>query len=133
MLLAATAPLVLASEDGALSSAFIKAEAELFAHDMARLDAMFATHNCRHVYLDAGTNVGVQIRKVLEPARYPLSGAGRSEHQFVAAAKYTHEVMRSNFGGNASRCTVCAVGIEPNPMHAVRLRKMEAALTAAGF
>ena len=133
MLLAATGPLVLASEDGALSSAFIKAEAELFAHDMARLDAMFATHNCRHVYLDAGTNVGVQIRKVLEPARYPLSGAGRSEHQFVAAAKYTHEVMRSNFGGNASRCNVCAVGIEPNPMHAVRLRKLEAALTAAGF
>ena len=60
----------------------MKAEAELFAHDMARLDAMFASHNCRHVYLDAGTNVGVQIRKVLEPARYPLSGAGRSEHQF---------------------------------------------------
>ena len=35
------------SEDGALSSAFINAEAELFAHDMARLDAMFATHNLR--------------------------------------------------------------------------------------
>ena len=73
-------------EDDVLTSALVKAEAELFAHDMTRLDAMFAKHNCRHVYLDAGTNVGVQIRKVLEPARYPLSGAGRSELAGACAA-----------------------------------------------
>ena len=138
MLLVATAALVLTdiltSEDGVLlTSAFLKAEAALFAHDMARLDAMFATHNCRHVYLDAGTNVGAQIRKVLEPARYPLSGAGRSERQFRTAAQYTHEVMQAHFGNHSPRCDVCAVGIEPNPMHAARLSKMEATLTAAGF
>ena len=41
--------------------------------------------------------------------------------------------MRRNFGDNASRCDVCVVGIEPNPMHTARLRTMEASLTAAGI
>tara|TARA_B110001452_G_scaffold233461_1_gene211298 strand:+ start:410 stop:1390 length:981 start_codon:yes stop_codon:yes gene_type:complete len=122
-----------ASEDASLASAFLKAEAALFADDMARLDAMFASHSCRHVYLDAGTNVGAQLRKVLEPARYPLSGAGHSERQFRSAARFTREVMQSHFGNHSPRCDVCAVGIEPNPMHAARLRHMESALTAAGF
>jgi hypothetical protein len=124
---------VLSSEETVLTAAFLKAEEELFANDLARLDKMFATHSCRHLYLDAGTNIGVQIRKVLQPALYPPSGAGHSEHQFRLAARYTEQVMASQFGSGSPRCDVCAVGIEPNPKHAARLRKLESSLTAAGF
>ena len=27
--------------------------------------------NCYHVYLDVGTNLGIQIRKLFEPEKYP--------------------------------------------------------------
>ena len=33
--------------------------------------------------------------------------------------------------GVAPRCDVCAIGIEPNPRHAARLREMQARLTRA--
>lgn len=28
-------------------------------------------NGCRHVYIDVGSNMGVQIRKLFEPERYP--------------------------------------------------------------
>ena len=59
---------------------------------------------CYHVYLDVGTNVGVQIRKLYEPKLYP----GAPIHS--AFDKYF----------NRSETTlpyICAVGFEPNPKH----------------
>ena len=41
------------------------------ADDLARVDALFTRHGCVHAYLDVGTNIGVQIRKLYEPHKYP--------------------------------------------------------------
>lgn len=129
------APLTLGiplSED-ALVSSYFQTDAQLLARDMARLDDMFARHACRHVYLDVGTNVGVQIRKVLEPAQYPITHSRLQSRSSNGAAQYVRKVMASHFGHSSPRCNVCAVGIEPNPNHAARLRAMEGNLSAAGF
>ena len=39
--------------------------------DDAAIDALFASGHCEHAYIDVGTNVGVQIRKLYEPHLYP--------------------------------------------------------------
>ena len=83
----------------------------------ARVTALFKRHSCTAAYVDVGTNVGVQLRKLFEP------------HQFEGAPVLP--VFSAVFGGD--RCRVCAVGIEPNPRHAERLNELESRLAAAGF
>ena len=63
---------------------------------------------CYHVYLDVGSNVGVQVRKLFEPSLYPKA-------PFVT-------VFDKEFGPvEARKKSVCAVGFEPNPHHTKRL------------
>ena len=84
---------------------------------LGQVDALFDRHNCTAAYLDVGTNTGVQLRKLFEPHKYP--GAP------------VLNIFETVFGG-ASRCNVCAIGVEPNPRHAERLRTLQARLMAAG-
>ena len=35
------------------------------------IDALFKGSGCDSVYLDVGTNIGVQLRKLYEPHKYP--------------------------------------------------------------
>ena len=60
---------------------------------------------CRYVYLDVGTNVGIQIRKLFEPDLYPNASI--------------HRVFNRYFGDLKQRTTggICVVGFEPNPSH----------------
>ena len=60
---------------------------------------------CRFVYLDVGTNIGVQIRKLFEPELYPNAKI--------------HKIFDRYFGDMKQRIRsgVCAVGFEPNPNH----------------
>ena len=37
---------------------------------LARVDALFDRHHCSSLYLDVGTNVGVQLHKLFEPAKF---------------------------------------------------------------
>ena len=82
----------------------------------AAVDALFAKSNCTHAYLDVGTNIGVQIRKLYEPHLYPK-------------ANVLPEFAR-HFG--ELRCRVCAIGLEPNPRHEARLQKLERRLSRVG-
>ena len=77
--------------------------------DEAAIARLITTHQCEHVYLDVGSNIGVQIRKLFEPQKYP--GAA------------VHQLFESSFGAasGGSRCRVCAIGFEPNPRHRTRL------------
>ena len=75
------------------------------------IDALFRKHGCRHAYLDVGTNIGVQIRKLFEPHKYP--GAE------------VLPIFANLFG--PQRCKVCAIGIEPNPRHTLRLNMLKRA------
>jgi len=71
---------------------------------------------CSGFYIDLGTNIGVQVRKLFEPDRYP--GA-------AMAAKF------DKFFG-ARRGHVCAIGLEPNPLHWQRLRRLETDMMSVG-
>jgi hypothetical protein len=72
---------------------------------------------CTHVYLDMGSNIGVQVRKLFEPECYPGSNL------------YT-EFLKDT---SAQERSVCAVGFEPNKMHTDRLRRVERHLQKRGF
>ena len=84
--------------------------------DRHDLSALLRRANCTHAYLDVGSNIGVQIRKLFEPRKYHSSPAV--------------DIFKQNFGP-PPHCNVCAVGIEPNPRHMARLREMVRQLTRA--
>ena len=62
---------------------------------------------CRHVFLDVGSNVGIQVRKLFEPKLYPDAEVLPQFDQFFG--RYPD-----------NRDEVCAVGFEPNPKHTKR-------------
>jgi hypothetical protein len=64
------------------------------------------------IYLDVGTNVAVQIRKLYEPAKFP-------------GAKVL-PVFEEYFGRPEHRSMVCAVGFEPNSVHTAYLQTFNA-------
>jgi FkbM family methyltransferase len=68
------------------------------------LDSKF----CEHIYLDVGTNIGIQIRKLYEPQMY--------------AKATVHPIFNKYFGEDRKR--VCAFGFEPNPKHSTRLQQI---------
>ena len=68
---------------------------------------------CYHVYLDVGSNVGIQIRKLYEPSKY----VGATIHPVFD--KYFHRNIQSL---NSSLPYICAVGFEPNPHHESKLK-----------
>ena len=70
------------------------------------------------IYLDVGSNIGVQVRKLFEPDKYPEAPV--------------LPVFSEVFGDDRGR-RVCAVGFEMNPSHTQRLQEVQAAYTACGF
>ena len=76
--------------------------------------------HCDYVYLDVGSNIGVQIRKLFEPDLFP--GAP------------VLEVFDAVFGTDRqNRTDVCAVGFEPNVHHSQRLKALEEAYNHKGW
>ena len=57
----------------ALSNASTTATLAAMRSDELAIDRLFAEHRCTHAYLDVGTNIGVQLRKLFEPSKYPKS------------------------------------------------------------
>ena len=88
------------------------------------IDALFEEFDCEHVYLDVGTNIGVQIRKVYEPHKYRQAD---SEGNYATAL----QLFDKHFGPSP-RCSVCSIGFEPNRNHAERLDTLQARLRRAG-
>ena len=64
---------------------------------------------CKHLYIDFGTNIGVQIRKLYEPLKFP--GAGTEKH------------YQYYYGDD--RSSVCSVGFEANSLHTDVLKRVE--------
>ncbi len=100
-------------------------QAKTHPNKTSKFDSEFGTKNeldgCYHVYLDVGSNVGIQVRKLFEPDLY--KGAA------------ILGVFDSYFGPrNPTQTeTVCAVGFEPNPKHSASLKAIEAAHKACGW
>ena len=77
---------------------------------------------CQHLYLDVGSNVGIQVRKLFEPELYP-----------EAAVLSTYD---AHYGAAAARKAdphLCAVGFEPNPHNERRLLELQAAYRKQGW
>ena len=72
---------------------------------------------CHHIYLDLGTNIGIQIRKLFQPESY----------EKASVLRYYFKLFGSN------RNNVCAIGFEANPLHTDRLQMVEKAYNDAGF
>eukprot|EP00037_Helgoeca_nana_P028753 m.340214 g.340214 ORF g.340214 m.340214 type:complete len:360 (+) comp27825_c1_seq5:204-1283(+) len=102
-----------------------------FAENATDTDTVFAAINktferssCTHVYLDVGTNIGVQIRKLYQPHLYP-GKKGRSAPGVLGEF--------DDYFGPTPRCnTVCTFGFEPNPRHYSHNDELQQKLRAAG-
>ena len=78
---------------------------------------------CYHVYLDVGSNIGVQVRKLYEPELYPKANV--------------HTIFNSQFGSIEERTLhkqiICAVGFEPNSHHTEYLKQVESSYNKCGW
>lgn len=76
---------------------------------------------CSRVYVDMGTNVGTQIRKLFEPELFTNFTEGNP----------SEAIFSRTFG--AQRGDVCAFGFEASPRHTPRLHRLGEAYRAAGW
>ena len=100
------------------------------------LDSLFRSHNCRHLYFDVGTNIGVQIRKLYQPESYAAlqhhNRGGVWGQRRRRAMLEMMGLMQKAFGPSP-RCSVCAIGFEPNALHHGAISRTTSALGAVGF
>ena len=85
---------------------------------MAEIDVLFRKFRCQHWYIDIGTNRGVQIRKLFEPASYPNATV--------------LPLYRKLFGSRPECSRVCVLGFEPNPHHHRGLHRLQEKLRRLG-
>ena len=134
-----------------LSIMFAVNESEWPFRDIRELIHRF---KCHSAYLDIGSNVGVQVRKLYEPQLYAgkdpmLERLARkwdvyneptAEERAAGIAKGAEfwnitspvlPIFDKHFG-KAPRCGVCAIAVEPNPRHTARHKELQAVLQAAG-
>jgi hypothetical protein len=82
---------------------------------------------CYHVYLDVGSNLGIQVRKLFEPFKYP-----KAKIQKYFDIVYGNETVRNEqLEGNDSY--MCAVGFEPNSKLSSYLKEVESAYHKCGW
>ncbi len=80
----------------------------------------FQQTQCKYIYFDLGTNIGVQIRKFFEPTKYPQ-------------AKIL-DFFDENIGlVDDRRLYGCVFGFEANPKHLNHLHALEKAYRALGW
>lgn len=75
---------------------------------------------CDNIYVDLGSNIGVQIRKLFEPLKYPKSKILNSYNDILGDVVTRRE-------------SVCAFGFEANPRHFKRLRQLQDIYNALGW
>jgi hypothetical protein len=87
--------------------------------DLKRARELLQSGLCEHVYLDFGTNIGIQIRKLFEPSKYPKAKI--------------NPFFRTTFKCGENCHNVCAFGFEPNPKWTSRLKEIDTAYNAVDF
>jgi len=79
--------------------------------------------SCKAIYLDVGSNIGVQVRKMYEPEKYP-GATVLPLFKFQFGQPDARRVPNSG---------ICALGLEPNPEHYGRLKVLEEAYVKRGW
>lgn len=88
----------------------------LIAHQNARFDI----RECRHLYLDIGSNIGVQVRKLFQPTLYRNAPVLKLfDNYFGPAAQRRQEV--------------CAIGVEGNPHRTANLTRLQDCYNRLGW
>ena len=83
---------------------------------------------CYHVYLDVGSNLGVQVRKLMEPSKYPEANNTLRLFNFL----FGDETVRTQpMEGDDSY--MCVVGFEPNSHLTQYLREVESSYHKCGW
>jgi len=77
---------------------------------------------CSLVYLDIGSNIGVQVRKLFEPHKYPGAGILPYFDQYFGNADFRKQPFE--------KTGLCAFGFEANPRFLGRLRTVQDAYKA---
>ena len=88
------------------------------------LPAWFST--CNQVYLDLGSNIGVQVRKLFQPANYPEAKVEQLFKESFGTPEKRLAVLKEKPGN------ICALGFEANPGNAKRLGEVEDILKEDG-
>lgn len=81
--------------------------------------------NCAVIYLDVGSNIGVQVRKLFEAERYPGAPVLQLFND-VFGAPEDRSLPSTSTG-------LCALGLEPNPAHREHLQSLQDNYTAKGW
>ena len=82
---------------------------------------------CYHVYLDVGSNLGIQVRKLFEPFKYP-----KAKIKNVFDILFGNETVRSTKLERGDSY-ICAVGFEPNSKLSSYLKQVESAYNKCGW
>lgn len=98
-----------------------KIESPLARGHMRRAIEMLKSGVCQHLFLDVGSNRGIQIRKLYERKRYPDADAHKYFDQYFG--DYSIENRRK----------VCSIGFEPNSKWDTHLGEMERVYKKNGF
>ena len=77
-------------------------------------------NQCSDVYLDLGSNIGVQVRKLFEPEKYPVLDQQQNEVMTLYNREFGDPTQRKS-----AHSGLCAFGFEPNPKHTNRLKTLE--------
>jgi hypothetical protein len=88
------------------------------------LRSLILSGRCKHFYIDLGTNIGIQQRKLYEPEYFPDS----------PTLPYFDRIFGNERNDeNKTRTDVCSVGFEPGPIHVQRLIQLQDAYQKAGY
>ena len=87
---------------------------------------------CYHVYLDVGSNVGIQVRKLFEPELYPGSGVLGLYNSSFGKPDERRGANTEQPGADHMK-TVCAVGFEPNSRQTEKLKLLENSYNKCGW
>lgn len=81
--------------------------------------------HCKHIYIDLGCNKGVQIRKLYEPNKFDKNIAHIMKIFDETFGKYD-EILNN-------RRDICTFSFEPNPLHILTLKELEAVYNSIGI
>ena len=121
-------------EEDQATESLIDAMEHSIATDKATIERIIDEHDCTSAYLDVGTNIAVQIRKLYEPHLYTKPEYWGNRINNITQLRNATMLPRfESTYGPTPRCRVCAFGFEPNPNHHERLGRVQAHLRALGY
>jgi len=94
-------------------------------HEDIRSTFKNMAHGCQHVFLDVGSNRGVQVRKLFEPQHYPNATILPFFDEYFGTASFRQQPFE--------KTGLCAFGFEANPLLKDRLKEIQHAYEKKGW